>query len=377
MRKCTRVHSYFTLKYALLNRCGRKVVKVRCEGGHAIVTRKDVARLAGVSEATVSRVLNGIGPIKEQTKEKVLQAAKALNYHPNAIAQSFARRRSGNLGVVLPFVPKIHLFSTYYFSEILSGIGQKVKESGYDLLLLFRSPDEAPDYSSFYRNQKVDACIILGSRDTDDERRALRQLADQRFPFCTVNQRFEGEGFNEVGADHVEGSTLAVKHLLDRGFRRIAFLNGPLHYSNSLDRLRGYEKAIRDAGLPVMPELLFNGNYSRKSGYEAAPQIIANLGGIDAVFAANDRMAIGLMQGLREAGRRPGPDIAVVGYDNSDAATFTDPPLTSVHVPFYEMGQLAASKLLDQLKSKHQPGVFNEQLRTELVIRQSSHFDIT
>lgn len=341
------------------------------EGGQIIVTRKEVARLAGVSEATISRVLNGVGPLKERTRLKVLQAAKQLNYHPNAIAQSFARRRSGNLGVVLPFVPKIHLFSTYYFSEILSGIGQKVKERGYDLLLLFLSPDETVDYSLYFRTRKVDACIILGSRDTDSERRALNELAEQKLPFCIVNQRFKGEAFNEVDADHISGSYDAVRHLLEQGHRRIAFLNGPLQYSSSLERLWGYEKALGEAGIPVRDAFIFEGNYSRKSGYQAAAAIIPRLSEIDAVFAANDRMAIGFIQSLREHGWKAGEDVAVVGYDNSDAATFSDPPLTTVRVPFFEMGRIAAEKLLDQLNGGAMPP-FNEQLPTELIIRQSS-----
>ncbi|UUZ83535.1 LacI family transcriptional regulator [Paenibacillus sp. P26] len=139
------------------------MIRRRCP---AIVTRKEVAELAGVSEATVSRVFNGVGPMKEETKQRVLQATKTLNYHPNAIAQSFARRRAGNLGIVLPYVPKVHIFSTYYFSEVLSGIGEKVKEKEYDMLLMFRSPGEESDYSSLFRSQKVDACIILGATDT-------------------------------------------------------------------------------------------------------------------------------------------------------------------------------------------------------------------
>jgi LacI family transcriptional regulator len=301
-----------------------------------------------VSEATVSRVLNNVGPIKEETKRRVLRAAAEVGYVPSALAQQFARRKSGNIGVILPSVPKVHLFSTYYFSEILSGIGEAAKRFGYDLLLIFQEPGESRDYAALFRKQKVDACIMLGSQDMKEERDALAELAKEGFPFRLVNQRFDGYPFPSVDADHVAGSKQAVEHLLKQGRRRIAFLNGPDHYSNSLDRLKGYKAALDDNGISFDAELLFRGNYSRKSGYEAAPEIGEGIrGGIDAVFAANDRMAIGLMQGLKEQGLETPAQYALIGYDNSDGSRIISPRLSTVEVPFYEMGKLAAEMLLD------------------------------
>lgn len=342
------------------------------KGGARIVTRKEVAELAQVSEATVSRVFNGIGPMKEETKQRVLEAAKTLNYHPNAIAQNFARRRSGNLGVVLPYVPKVHVFSTYFFSEILSGIGSKVREKGYDLLLMLRSPGEESDYIDIFRSQKVDACIILGSGDTPEERARLKGLQDAGHPFCLVNQHYPGESFNEVDADHTSGSYKAVKHLLEQGFRRIAFLNGSPQFSSSRDRREGYRRALSEAGIDPdrYHHWYYEGNYSRTSGYRAAEALYEHRHEIDAVFSANDRMATGLMQGLRERGWEAGRDYALIGCDNSDAARVTDPPLTSVGAPFYEMGSLAAERLLAQLNGDKES--FRLKLDTELVLRQSS-----
>lgn len=302
-----------------------------------------------MSEATVSRVLNNVGPIKEETKQRVLRAAAEVGYVPSALAQQFARRKSGNIGVILPSVPKVHLFSTYYFSEILSGIGEAAKRFGYDLLLIFQEPGDPRDYAALFRKQKVDACIMLGSRDMPEERAALAELANAGYPFCLVNQRFDGYSFPSVDADHVAGSKLATEHLLKQGRRRIAFLNGPDHYSSSLDRLKGYKAALADNGVDLDEALLFQGNYSRKSGYESAPDIGKGIrdGVIDAVFAANDRMAIGLMQGLREQGLETPGHYALIGYDNSDGSRITSPRLSTVEVPFYEMGRLAAEMLLD------------------------------
>lgn len=340
--------------------------------------RREVAKLAGVSEATVSRVLSGTVPVREETRRRVLEAAQRLDYVPNALARRFALGQSGNLGVILPALPKVPLFSTYYFSEILSGIGQAAKRQGYDLLLLSRAPEEARDYAMLFRTQKVDACVVLGATDRQEDRAAFRELAEQGHPFCLVNQRFGDAAYNTVDADHEAGSREAVRHLAARGCRGIAFLNGPDSYSNSRDRLNGYRQALAEAGLPEEPGLLFQGNYSRKSGYEAAERIAdaVRQGGVDGVFAANDRMAIGLLQGLRERGIEAGRDVALVGCDDSEGARWTEPQLSSVYVPFFEMGELAASRLLDTLKRGSVSGQdvdpFHERLPVRLVPRAST-----
>ncbi|MFC9709561.1 LacI family DNA-binding transcriptional regulator [Paenibacillus sp. NPDC056933] len=345
-----------------------------------MASRKEVADLAGVSEATVSRVLNGVGPLKEETRRKVLEASEQLGYVPSALARSFARSKSGNLGVVLPYVPKAHLFSAYFFSEMLSGIGSKARDSGMDLLVMFRTPGEVMNYTDLFRRQKVDACIILGARDDHGEMAALQQLQQAGHPFCIMNQHFAGESFMEVDADHVEGSRLAIRHLTDQGYRNIVFLNGPDSYSNSQERLQGVRIGLNEAGMNVDSSLLLEGNYSRRSGVEAAAAIVSRLDEIDAVFAANDRMAIGVMHGLRERGIKVQDFPAFVGYDDSDAAEMAVPPLSSVRVPFYEMGELAASKLiqgsLGGTTSARESGFTSESARellpTELVIRASS-----
>lgn len=318
-------------------------------------------------------MLNNVGPIKEETRERVLQAASELGYVPSALAQQFARRKSGNIGVILPFVPKVHLFSTYYFSEILSGIGEAAKRRSYDLLLIFREPGGERDYAKLFRAHKIDALIVLGSEDVPEERAALAELRSEGYPFCLVNQRYDGEQYPTVDSDHVAGSIAAVSHMIERGRRNIAFLNGPEQYSNSADRLKGYTLALQAAGLPLVQQNIFTGNYSRKSGYLAAEQIGRKIGsgGIDAVFAANDRMAIGLMQGLRERGYETGRHYSLVGYDDSDGSRIISPSLSTVAVPFYEMGKMAAARLLDD--DYMQPNGGSEQiLPVQLVSRGTS-----
>jgi len=342
-----------------------------------MATRREVAKLAGVSEATVSRVLNGVGPIKESTRQRVLEAAKTLDYQLNAVAASFARGRSGNIGVVLPHVPNVRLFYTYYFSEILSGIGEAARSRGQGLLLLYREPGAAYDYASLFHTQRVDVCVLLGTSSLPKEREGIERLAKLDLPFCVVDQRFEDPRVPAVFAEHVEGTLEATRHLLGMGHRRIGFLNGSPYYSNSQDRAVGYRKALAEAGIPLNPELLYEGNYSRKSGFEAASRIYRDLASLDAVLCANDRMAIGLIQGLREQGCRLPRDLPIVGYDDSDAAALFDPPLTTVQVPFYEMGRIAAENLLRRLAGESgdvdsEKGDSLVMLPTKLIVRKSS-----
>ncbi|MFC5404918.1 LacI family DNA-binding transcriptional regulator [Cohnella soli] len=339
-----------------------------------LTNRKEVAKLAGVSEATVSRVLNGIGPMKESTKLKVLDAAKQLNYELNAVASSFARGRSGNLGVVLPHVPKVHLFSTYYFSELLGGIGEAVRQKGYGLLLLFRDPTTVFDYVSLYRTQRVDACIVLGASGIASETESIRRLAEEALPFCVMDQSFNHRGVGSVAADHVRGGYTAVKHLLDQGCKHIGFLNGSPQYSNSSDRRAGYEKALSEAGIAIDESIVYEGNYSRTSGKRAADAVYRDLHRLDGIFVANDRMAIGLIQELRERGCDVPGRLKLVAYDDSDAASLTEPPLTTIKVPFFDMGKLAAEQLLIRITSKEQgeKSPINEKLQTELKVRKSS-----
>lgn len=336
--------------------------------------RKQVASLAGVSEATVSRVLNGIGPVKENTRKRVLQAAKELDYQVNAVASSFARGRSGNLGVVLPRVPKVGLFSTYYFSEILNGIADAVDAQQYGLLLLYRDPTEIYDYLKLFQTQRIDGCLILGASALPSEQQSIEKLALARVPCCMIDQEQPGQEISKVVVDHKEGSRQAVLHLLEQSNRRIAFLNGSPQYSASRLRLEGYKAALTEKGVEFNPDIVFQGNYSRTSGYQQAYDIAGRLDQLDAIAVANDRMAIGLIQGLREQGVTLPKQLPLVGYDDSDMARLLEMPLTTVRVPFYQMGYLAAQSLLERIPAwKSNEDVFSKTLKTELIVRDSSY----
>ena len=339
------------------------------------MNRRDVAKLAGVSEATVSRVMNNMSPIKESTKQKVLQAAAELGYEVNAIASQLAKQKSGNLGVVLPRMPKVHLFSTYYFSEILSGIAEIAQAYEQEVLLIFKNPDETLDYRKWFRSKKIDSCIILGAQEQEQEVLALQQLKEANYPFCLVNQRYDGFSFLSVDGDHYFGSKLAVNHLISQSNGPVIFVNGPLYYSNSRDRLQGYTDALKEANMTPQQHWVFEGNYSRKSGYQLADKIAQLMDNeqIFSIFASNDRMAFGIIEGLLLQGFEAGKDYRIVGYDDSDGARIITPKLSSIAVPFYDIGKQAANLLLNvNINTIEQESVV---LPVELIVRQSSQIN--
>ncbi|MBE3555076.1 MAG: LacI family DNA-binding transcriptional regulator [Thermicanus sp.] len=331
-----------------------------------MITRKEVAKRAGVSEATVSRVFTNHPSVKKETKEKVLRVAEELGYTPNALAQSVARRRSMNIGVVVPYVPKVHIFSHDYFSEIISGIGEVAQEHGYDLVLFHRHLHQDMDYRRYYMNKKVDGTILLGTRMEEQE--ALADLYRHDLPFVLISNMLEMAPQYSILADHQRGSYEAMRHLVRLGHRRIAFLNGPDSYMDSIYRRKGVEQAREEWNLRGL--LYFQGDFSRTSGLRFADLFVQLDPRPTAVFAANDRMAIGFMQGLKQHGVFPGLEVAIVGYDNSQIAQFSDPSLTTVHVPHFEMGKMAVEVLIRQLDEKkiHGPHI----LPTELIVRESS-----
>ena len=346
-----------------------------------MASRKEVADLAVFRKLQYPEFLMALVLLKRKPAARLLKLPSSWVTCPAHWPAALREVKAVNLGVVLPYVPKAHLFSAYFFSEMLSGIGSKARDNGMDLLVMFRTPGEVMNYTDLFRRQKVDACIILGARDDHGELAAFQQLQQEGHPFCIMSQHFAGESFMEVDADHVEGSRQAIRHLTDQGYRNIAFLNGPDSYSNSQERIQGVQIGMNEAGMELDSSLLLEGNYSRRSGVEAAATIAARLDEIDAVFAANDRMAIGVMHGLRERGNQGLQDFpAFVGYDDSDAAEMAVPPLSSVRVPFYEMGELAASKLIhaslgaaaSSVNTEVPSETARQLLPTELIIRASS-----
>lgn len=299
-----------------------------------------------------------------------MRAAAELNYHPNIIASNFVKGVSGNIGVIIPHIPNVHIFSVYYFSELLSGIGEALDECGYNLMLFFCKADEKgiSDYSAYFKNGNVDGCVILGTQINDA---GILSLQDTGYKFCLVNNYIEGSDISYIDVDNITGSYEAVRHLISLGHRRIVFLNGPESYTNSIDRLTGYKKALEESDIPFDEKHVLQGNYGKKSGYTASSDFQKFSEMPTAIFAGNDRMAAGLIQGLTEKGLKIPGDISIAGYDDSDISTIVQPALTTVHIPFFEMGKRCIKEFIKQVKGE-QSGGFKVLIKSELIIREST-----
>ncbi len=330
----------------------------------AMVTIKHVARRAGVSVATVSRVLNQSAVVSPETEERVREVVAQLGYTPHGAARSLITNRTMTVGVLLP-----DLYGEF-FSEVIRGIDQVARQQGYHLLVANagggKSALEAGLDSMWGR---VDGLIVMSP---EMSQRASHQSLPEGFPMVLVNCPPSDLHCASLAMANYEGAAAMTRHLLGLGHRRIAVIRGPDANFDARERLRGYRDALKKAGLGPDPSLEFAGDFREASGYQAATQILALPARPTAVFATNDGMALGALFAFREAGLRLPEDLALGGFDDIPMARYMEPALTSVHVDISALGQRAALKLFLALQQPPAEREANrETLATTLVVRKS------
>lgn len=327
------------------------------------VTIKDVAAYAGVSYQTVSRVINQKGEVSEATRRKVLAAIEELHYRPSAIARSMASQRTRTLGLITAD------FSDYFFTQVIIGAELEARKHDYFFMLAStqRQLADEPAYLRLFTERRVDG-ILFARPSTEEDNRHIVSLIRQGVPLVTTAYHVPGEKLIVVDVDNVDGGLQATEHLVALGHRKIGMIEGPPRWKSVDDRTEGYKLALAKAGIPFDESLIEAGDWSYKSGYEAMKRLYAKAPQITALFAQNDRMAIGAMRALQEAGRRIPDDIAIVGYDDIPVASYTNPPLTTMHQPMQEVGRVAARLLIESIEK---PDVNKEivLLKTRLVVR--------
>jgi LacI family transcriptional regulator len=329
----------------------------------------DVAKLAGVSRTTVSFILNGVAGVQipEETRRRVWEAARQLNYYPDAAARSLASGKSRVIGLIL-CQQADHLAADLFLPEVLRGITDNAREWDFRVLLETVANVSAPDaYLSLARERQIDGIVISGPRSDDQQ---LGQLVAEGFP-VVLQGRLRGADIPFVDVDNVAGAKQAVAHLIGLGHQRIGLItNAPLHYTASEDRYRGYRQALSDAGLAYDEALMRQGDFVEESGYLAMRELLGLPNRPSAVFVASDVVAFGALAAIREQGLRIPQDMAVVGFDDIRLAPYMHPPLTTVHLPAYELGWQAGDLLLHLIRGET-PMRTEVLLPTELVVRQS------
>lgn len=322
----------------------------------------EVARSAGVSIATVSRVSNGTAPVGPRTAARVRAAMERLGYSPHALARGLASRRSHTLGLLITDI------LTPYFPDIVRGAQEAAEAAGYVVLLGDASVHTASEDLLVKRllERRVDGLIVASSRTTDEY---ARQLRSEDVPVVCINGPL-GQFPHAVQIDQRQGARLAVDHLAELGHRRIAHITGPTGVPTRAERLAAFRAALRDRGIAYDPSLVATNVSTIDQSRSASAQLLALADPPTAIFAYNDRLAVGSYQAIRAAGLVIGRDVSVVGFDDIPMTEWLDPPLTSVRQPRRDMGRTAVDILLKALRGEPAPDLVVVQ--PTLVVRGST-----
>lgn len=330
------------------------------------LTLKDIARKAGVSRSTVSRVINNHPNVSKAARQRVTQIIEDTGFHPNVAARSLAMRRTRMLGLVLPRSMS-SFFTDPYFPHLTQGIAKACNEEDYTLgLFLVSTPeDEQKIFSRVLRKGLLDG-ILLQSGELGDQ--LIDDLLKSEIPLVIAGRPFDTEGVSYIDIDNVKAAHQAVTHLINLGHKRIGTIAGAPDNTVSFDRLNGYKQALQDAGMELDETLIVKGDYSEVCGYDSMQKLLPARP--DAVFAASDAMAIGAIRAVQEAGLNVPDDIAFVGFDDLPLATMPNIQLTTVRQPVFEFGFTAIEMLIETIETED-----NEPkqviLDTELIIRDS------
>lgn len=331
---------------------------------------RDVAKESGVSLTTVSLVLNNNDQrISEATRQRVLTAMRKLDYTPSRLARGLPNRRANTLAVLVPALQ--NAFADVYFGEIISGIYEEAASRGYRILLEVarREYVRRKEYLTLLEDCSVDGILFIGATE---EHRWLAEFDKSDKPFIIVNNRFEQWDLHYVICDYPQAGRLAADYLVAKGHQRIGHICGPSSMVLTSQELSdGFVNRLVEHGVPMGDRMIVEGQYHSETGKLAADELLKRDPKLTAIFAANDKMALGACQALRQAGRTPGKDIAVLGCDDIPTAALADPPLTTIRMNFFEVGSAATTHLLDMVEGRNGKAMVQQRVPVALVERES------
>ncbi len=333
----------------------------------------DVAELAGVHRSTVSRVLTGQGAVSEKSRKKVLEAARKLNYHINTVASALKSQRKTAIGLLSFWLGSPNPSESYYLQS-LAGIVDEITKSKFHLLLNNIQGQVHPENTelNFCYESPLAGVILMAPRIKNEA--DLNFLKQVHIPSLLLLYRTTNPQYSWVDLDNRLGGRLATEHLIELGHKRVAFIGGELEFSsNSRDRYEGYQLALKKAGLKENPQWVRNGVFSLEHGVQSMYYFLALPASQrpTAIFCATDMIAFGVMSVAQKSGIRIPEDLSVVGFDDYEKASLSHPPLTTVHQPFFEIGQRGVELLETMIKEKT-PKPMHLLIKPELIVRQST-----
>jgi LacI family transcriptional regulator len=330
------------------------------------LTLEDIARQAGVSRSTVSRVVNGHPNVRADVRQRVLEVVQETGYHPNAAARTLASQRSRTIGLVLPRTVS-SFFADPYFPHLTQGIAQACNQSDYTLglFLVGSDEDEEKAFPRLSRRGYLDGVLVQTGQVGDQ---LIERLIHSEMPLVIIGRPFHSDGVSFIDVDNLDAARNAVGHLVRLGYQRIATITGPANNTTGIDRREGYLRALAERGRTVEEALVAEGDFSEASGYYAMKRLLPAKP--DAVFAASDVMAFGGMRAIREAGLRIPEEIALVGFDDLPQASRSEPPLTTVRQQVVQFGMSAVEVLIDVIDNGVTPPR-RIVMATELIVRDS------
>ncbi|WP_080873215.1 LacI family DNA-binding transcriptional regulator [Oceanobacillus timonensis] len=325
-----------------------------------MATIKDVAKLAGVAVSTASYALNNNGRISQTTRDKVLKAAKELNYRKNGMASDLKRTKTNTIALVLSDL------SGPFYSELIKGVQDIATANGFDLIACSSIGGKESTAVKFLMEKRVDGAIILANNISDA---ITRQAAQGGLPLVVLDRKMQEEHIYHVKIDNVEGGFKATEYLIEKGHRHISYISGPVDSYDNKNRMKGYQRALAKHQIKEYSKWNLKGDFTKEGGYRATRLLIAQGELPTAIFYGNDEMAIGGLQVLKENQIRVPEDISIIGYDDIQLSEYVTPSLTTIKHPKYEVGALSVHLIFQLLEGTQ----INEQykLSTELVERES------
>jgi len=324
----------------------------------------DVAKLAGVSTATVSRVINSPETVRASTREKVFAAMKLCKYKYNALARGFVTKQSNTIGVIIPTI------KNPVFAESTRGIQDYANQNNIQVLLgnNYYQSDQEKKLIQTFREKQVDGLIITTSNPRS---MFLKTLVEEKVPFVLLYSTLRKGQITAVGVDNFKGGYLATDHLVKLGHQRIGMVAGNFSVSDrSFHRWHGYKQCLKNSNIPYDSKLLIQTEYSLTGGCDAAQQLLSIKNPPTAVFCSNDFLAFGAMKGVRDVGLNVPRDLSIVGFDNIQIASYVTPELTTISQPAYEIGKVGAKLLFQHMKGQDKP--IQQMLDLSLIVREST-----